>query len=248
MFSFNIKGTALSKDEAHALLELSSETPIALDLAKVVDLRKLNSKKLFQLSVEKQNPSLAQLAYKISTRTTLAKPRIRAARKPVEYVDLPVGKLLLKLTDSTSLWATGAAMILEATSNESEWTVRQIATHFANTLGVSSKSVLFKGFTLINGSWEPLTLKEGAKRSETFHACPTYMALREGAEWLVKNGLVARTEAVSKGSYSESETPQVAAMSRVYHKLTITNKGKDLLDLWSDIEDFITNSFDSRLR
>ena len=64
MITYTLKGKDLTKDEATALVEATSTTPIKIELSSVLNLRKADSAKLFKLSVEKKIPELANLAWK----------------------------------------------------------------------------------------------------------------------------------------------------------------------------------------
>lgn len=248
MFTYTLKGKDLTKDEAVALAQATSTSPIKIELSSLLNLRKADSAKLFRLSVEKKMPELANLAWKISVDNDSIAPVKKEPTSDILTIQKPVDKLLADLHQSTGLWTTGAAMILASASNGSWWTLRQIAVYWANNLDVSSKSILFQGFELVDGVWEPKDLRVGIPRRQTFHVSPVYIALRDALKWLLEKDLIKRTQSVSKGSYEGNVSPQVNAMSRVFYSVQLTERGKQMVELWGDVEEFIQNSFKNRVR
>jgi hypothetical protein len=248
MFTYTLKGNTLTKDEAAALVEASASTPIQIELSSILNLRKVDSAKLFKLSVEKKLPELASLAWKISVNDA---PKAQAKQSaPVEIVTIRKApeKLLEDLHRTNGLWTAGAAMILSSCSNDHWWTLRQVATYWVNNLEVSPRSVLFQGFSVMNGSWEPKELRAGINRRETFHVSPVYICLRDALKWLMENELIERTKKISQGSNLKDASAQVQAMSRVYYACKLTDRGRELVELWGDIDTFIQSAFQSRLR
>jgi hypothetical protein len=248
MFTYTLKGKDLTKDEAVALAEATSNSPIKIELASVLNLRKVDSAKLFKLSIEKKSPELANLAWKISVSDAKEAPIATAKQIEVLSIQRPADQLLESLHKSNGLWAVGAAMILSATSNGSWWTLRQVATYWVNNLEVSPKSILFQGFELVNGAWEPKDFRAGVNRRETFHVSPVYIALRDALQWLIKNDLVERRSNISHGSRDANQTPQVKAMLRPFYSMQLNERGKEMIELWGDADQFIFNSFKTRLR
>jgi len=248
MFTYTLKGKDLTKDEAVALAEATSTSPIKIDLATVLNLRKVDSAKLFKLSVERKSPELANLAWKISVGDAQEAPILTSKKLEVLAVRRPVDQLLDALHGSGGLWAVGAAMILSATSNGSWWTLRQVASYWVNNLEVGPKSVLFQGFELVNGVWEPKDYRAGVSRRETFHVSPVYIALRDALQWLMKNDLVERRSNISRGSRDENQTTQVKAMLRPFYSMQLNERGKEMIEMWGDADQFILNSFKTRLR
>lgn len=249
MFTYTLKGKDLTKDEAVALAEATAAVPIKIELSSVLNLRRVDSAKLFKLSVEKRSPELASLAWKISVEDAQENKEIKKTEKKEEFfVEQPIDKLLEEIHRSNALWAVGTAMTLNCASNGSWWTIRQIASYWVNTLEVSPKSALFQGFELVNSVWEPKDFRSGVSRRETFHVSPVYMALREALNWMLKNNLVERRSNISKGGRSENQTPQVQAMMRPFYSLKLNERGREMMELWGDSEEFILNSFKSRLR
>jgi hypothetical protein len=62
-FKFKIGETALDNNEAKALLSAAGkDTAIVVDIADHVDPTMIDAKKLFSISVETKNPTLASLA------------------------------------------------------------------------------------------------------------------------------------------------------------------------------------------
>ncbi len=248
MFTYTLKGKDLTKDEAVALAEATSASPIKIELASVLNLRKVDSAKLFKLSVEKKSPELANLAWKISVSDALEAPIALTKQLEVMSIQRPVDQLLEDLHRSNGLWAVGTAMILGSASNGSWWTLRQVASYWVNNLEVSPKSVLFQGFELMNGMWEPKDFRTGISRRETFHVSPVYICLRDALQWLMKNDLVERRSNISRGSRDENQTSQVRAMLRPFYSVQLNERGKEMIELWGDAEQFILNSFKTRLR
>jgi hypothetical protein len=248
MITYTLKGKDLTKDEATALVEATSTAPIKIELSSVLNLRKADSAKLFKLSVEKKIPELANLAWKISVseqgnvvEPSPSKPEVVAVQKPID-------KLLDDLHQSNGLWAVGAAMILSATANGEWWTLRQVATYWVNNLDVPVRSVLYQGFELQNGAWEPVELRAGIDRRKTFHVAPVYIALRDALNRLLSNDLVVRTRNVSRGGHGGANNPAISAMSRVFYSVQINDRGKQIMDTWGDAEEFISSAFTKRLR
>jgi hypothetical protein len=248
MFTYTLKGKDLTKDEAVALAEATSSIPIKIDLATVLNLRKVDSAKLFKLSVERKSPELANLAYKISVSDAQDAPIATVKQIEVMAIQRPLDQLLDGLHGSNGLWSVGAAMILSAASNGSWWTLRQVASYWVNNLEVSPKSVLFQGFELMNGVWEPRDYRTGVSRRETFHVSPVYIALRDALQWLMKNDLVERRSNISRGSRDENQTAQVKAMLRPFYSMQLNKRGKEMIEMWGDADQFILNSFKTRLR
>jgi len=248
MFTYTLKGNALTKDEAVALVEASSTTPIKIELSSVLNLRKVDSAKLFKLSVEKKSPELASLAWKISVNDAPKATKLTKSGAEVVTVRKAPDKLLEDLHRVNGLWGAGAAMILSSCSNGQWWTLRQVATYWANNLEVNPRSVLYQGFEIMNGSWEPKELRSGVDRRDTFHVAPMYICLRDALGWLMQNDLVERTKNVSRGSSNANASASVQAMSRVFYAVKLTERGQELIELWGDSDQFIKNAFESRLR
>lgn len=251
MFTYTLKGNTLTSDEAAALVEASSTTPIEIELSSLLNMRKVNSTKLFELSVQKKLPELAKLAWKISVSET-AKPVAPLQKPAVAVVSMQKSPdlLLSQLHESSGMWAVGAAMIIDAANDGSWWTIRQVATHWANLLheDVPYDSIIFKGFELVAGKWSPKELRVGVNRRETFHVSPTYIGLRDALKWLETNGLVDKAKHISQGSNDENSTPNIQAMSRVYYAFRLTEKGREMAKMWGDSTTFVINAFQSRLR
>jgi len=249
MFTYTLKGNALTKDEAAALVQASSSSPIEIELSSVLNLRKVDSAKLFKLSVEKKLPELARLAWKISVNDAPSTKK-KKTETGAEIVSLQkaTDKVLEELHKVTGLWGVSAAMILSCCSNGEWWTLRQVATYWANNLDLNSRSVMYQGFDLMNGTWEPREFRAGVDRRTTFHVSPVYIGLRDALSWLMAQGLVERTKKVSKGSNSPTSKAAVQAMSRMYYAVKLTERGRELIELWGDADEFIKNGLVSRLR
>jgi len=248
MFTYTLKGNALTKDEAAALVEASSTTPVEIELSSVLNLRKVDSAKLFKLSIEKKLPELASLAWKISVNDAPKTPKITKSGVEVITVSKAPEKLLEELHKVNGLWGAGAAMILASCSNEEWWTLRKVATHWVNNLEINPRSVLYQGFEIRNGTWEPKELRSGVDRRQTFHVAPVYICLRDALNWLMENRLVDRTKNVSRGSTNPSASVSTQSMSRIYYAVKLTDRGREMVDMWGDINTFVEKAFESRLR
>lgn len=248
MFTYTLKGNALTKDEAAALVEASSSTPVEIELSSVLNLRKVDSSKLFKLSVEKKSPELASLAWKISVNEAPNSPKLTKSGVEVVTVRKAPDKLLEDLHKVNGLWGAGAAMILSSCSNGEWWTLRQVATYWVNNIEVNPRSVVYQGFEIINGAWTPKELRSGVDRRDTFHVAPMYICLRDALNWLMENGLVDRTKNVSRGSTNPNASASTQAMSRIYYAVRLTDRGQELMEMWGDVDQFIKNAFECRLR
>jgi hypothetical protein len=145
----------------------------------------------------------------------------------------------------------GAAMILDYFSEFNDWnTLRKIAIFYVNDIDASNNkvphdSILYKGFTWSEelGNFDPVVLRAGVDRKDTFHVSPMYLSLREGMNWCMKNGLV---EQKSQMSYGSLDGASGNTMQRVYYNLRLTKRGQDVSLLWADSNEYILNFFASR--
>lgn len=264
-FQFLLGNTPIKQTEAAALLAATGEYgqgPIEIELTKIFDLRKLDSKRLFELSVKEQNQDLASLAWKISIQNS-AEGQIKFSKKRTAPVtrngahtktlkeDAAVEELIEKLNSHSSYWSAGAALLLRSCSND--WvTLREAATDYVNTLwrntSVQETCVAFKGFDRNSsiGAWEPVDNGVAVDRKKTFHVSPVYIGLREGLIWCRNHGLVDQERGISIGSFRDDVHAKAEHMQRVYYKICATPKGRDLVDSWGDIDDYIDRVFASR--
>jgi len=250
-FQFLLNGTPLDAGEAATLIKTvkNSRTAPTIELSKVFDTSKLDSKALFEMAVDKGSQELASLAWKIS----VGKPakKMKAGRPAAQKTVWEGPEALIEeLHKSRSYWAVGAAMILDYFSEINDWsTLRKIAIFYINDIDASDKvphdSVLYKGFTWSEelDMYDPLALRTGIDRKNTFYVSPMYLSLREGMNWCMKNGLVEQKSQVSYGSLDGTSGP---TMQRVYYNLRLTKRGQDVSQLWADSNEYILNFFTAR--
>lgn len=251
-FQFLLNGTPLEQGEAATLIKTvrnSRSTP-TIELSEVFDISKLDSKALFEIAVTMGSQELASLAWKIS----VGKPakKMKAGRPATQKTVWEGPEALIEeLHKSQSYWAVGAAMILNYFSEFNDWnTLRKIAIFYVNDIDalnnkVPHDSILYKGFTWSEelGMFDPVVLRAGVDRKDTFHVSPMYLSLREGMNWCMKNGLV---EQKSQMSYGSLDGASGNTMQRVYYNLRLTKRGQDVSLLWADSNEYILNFFASR--
>jgi hypothetical protein len=251
-FQFLLNGTPLEQSEAATLIKTvkNSRSAPTIELSEVFDRSKLDSKSLFELAVDKGSQELASLAWKISVGKS-TKPVKRSGRVVPQTTWEGPEAMIEALHKSASYWAVGAAMILHYFSEDNEWsTLRKIATYYVNDIDMSDNkvphdSVLYKGFQFSDEKeeFEPVVLRQGIDRKLTFHVSPMYLSLREGLNWCSKNGLVEQKSQVSYGSLDGSAGTE---MQRVYYSIRLTQRGQDVIELWADAYNYITNFFAAR--
>lgn len=255
-FQFLLQGTPIEKEEAAALFKAtrsSKDDCYPIDLEKVIDMKVIDSKKLFELAVEKKIPDLASLAFKVSLASngSNSAPRRRSANRnarrmskvrssaPEEIIDL--------LNRTSSYWATGAASILLETSSTEWCTLREIAVSIVNTLDKQARiprnSVLFRGFIQTENGWEPQDISDGVQRKDTYPVSPVYIGLREGLIWCVKNNLV---EQKSLMSVSPTQEGNKGTMSRIFYKIKATESANEVVALWADLPNYIESFYRAR--
>ena len=129
-FQFLLGNTPIKQAEAAALLAATGDYgqgPIQIELTDIFDLRKLDSQRLFELSVKEQNQELASLAWKISIqksadgKNVLSKKRSTSgtrngAHSKMVKEDATIWELIEKLNSHSSYWSAGAALLLEGKS------------------------------------------------------------------------------------------------------------------------------------
>jgi hypothetical protein len=251
-FQFLLNGTPLDAGEAATLIKTvkNSRTAPTIELSEVFDISKLDSKALFEMAVDKGSQELASLAWKISVGKPAKKMKVG---RPVVQKTVWEGPeaLIEELHKSQSYWAVGAAMILDYFSEINDWsTLRKIAIFYVNDIDASDNkvphdSVMYKGFTWSEelDMYDPLVLRAGIDRRDTFHVSPMYLSLREGMNWCMKNGLVEQKSQVSYGSLDGAKGN---TMQRVYYNLRLTKRGQDVSQLWADSNEYILNFFTAR--
>lgn len=265
-FQFLLGNTPIKQTEAAALLAATGEYgegPISIELTDIFDLRKIDSKRLFELSVQKQDQELASLAWKISIQkaadgknlfqgTKLAKTTRNGAHLKVLGEDVTADELIEKLNAHNSYWSAGAALILLHSSGGNWVTMKEIATDYVNRLwrntGIRETCVAFRGFSRNSktGGWEPVDLSADVDRKNTFHVSPVYIGLREGLIWCRNHGLVEQQRGVSVGSTRNDVSPRADHMQRVFYKFRASDKGQAMVGAWGDIDDYIDRIFATR--
>jgi len=260
-FQFCLMGTPVELNEAAALMTATRGTnkkPLDIELSNLLDFNTVDSKKLFELAVESNNQELASLAWKVSVNQKQHRPQLQQVQnvlpKKVKQVvvatsNTSVDDLIDKMVQSTAYPFVGAAMLLKA-ANDKEWvTLRETALYFANSMWaaptISRKSRFFRGLTWENGKLTTLDLSAGVPRRETFHVSPLYISLREGLIFCTKEGLVEQRRLLSTGcTDKEKIVPNsIAQMKRMYYKVRLTAKGRELCSQWGDIEYYIAQQF-----
>lgn len=265
-FQFLLGSTPIKQTEAAALLAATGEYgdgPISIELTDIFDLRKIDSKRLFELSVQKQDQELASLAWKISIQKAsdgkgsfqnkkITKATRNGAHMKVLRDDATPEELIEKLNSHNSYWSAGAALLLLRSSGGDWVTMKEIATDYVNLLwrntGIRETCVAFRGFARNHktGGWEPVDLSSDVDRKKTFHVSPVYIGLREGLIWCRNHGLVEQQRGVSVGSAREGVSPQADHMQRMFYKCRASERGQAMVEAWGDIEDYIDRIFATR--
>ncbi len=256
-FQFLLESTPIKQTEAAALLAATGDYgdgPIAIELSKLFDLRKLDSKKLFELSVQKENPELASLAWKISVqkpnKTISRVSTTGRAGAHLKMVESPTKENLIERLNSYSgYWSAGAALIL-AKSSKGEWaTLKEIATEYVNNLWQETEApescVAFRGFERDNRKdyWVPVDTKAGVERKLSFHVSPVYIGLREGLLWCRNHDLIEQQRGISVGSSKPNVQAKAEHMQRVFYQVRATEKGCEMIRAWGDVDDYIDRIF-----
>lgn len=258
-FQFQLNGTPIAQDEAIALLSaVSGEKEVKLDLASLIDLRRINSKSLFEMAVQNEQPELANLAWKISVAKTFKREPKEKKGSSIEGIlkqpkeVLSVEQVIEKLNQTQAYWAAGAALLLSSIGTEGTTTLRQIAIDFADWCYskdlVPDTSVLFRGFELRRGRMEPVDFVSGVDRRKTFHVAPLYIGLREGLLFCQHNQLVEVKNSVSTNNPNAGGSGKASHLSRVFYKVKGTEKGVKVQQLWADAEDYVVQFFRNRLQ
>lgn len=265
-FQFLLGSTPIKQTEAAALLAATGEYgegPISIELTDIFDFRKIDSKRLFELSVQKQDQDLASLAWKISIQKAVdgkavlkskgaPKTTRNGAHMKVLKESATPEELIEKLNSHNSYWSAGAALLLMQSSVGDWVTMREVATDYVNKLwrntGVRETCVAFKGFTRNSGTgaWEPVDNAAGIDRKNTFHVSPVYIGLREGLIWCRNHGLVEQEKGISVGSLRDNAAAKAEHMQRMFYKVRATRLGHTVVESWGDIEDYIDRVFASR--
>lgn len=261
-FSFVIGKTALDNNEAKALLSAAGRNAaIVVDIADHIDPAMIDAKKLFSISVETKNPTLASLAARfaiegVETPKKRSYKRTEANRlsriEPTVTINSPE-EAIESLCKMGSLKALGAAMILDGVSQGNSRTLRQIATSCVNSMAyrgtVSPDSQCFMGFCK-DGEGHYRTLNQGPNipRSAAYHASPVYTAVRDGAQLLKEWGLIELKELIEFGSQDKELDQNSRQLRRVVYAVSPTEMGQRVAREWGDITDFISHRWSARIR
>ena len=80
-FHFRFNGTPLQHEEARALLQATKKDEkksLTIDLEKIIDMKVLDSRKLFDIALKEKTPHLAHVAFQLgATTSTPARKRRR---------------------------------------------------------------------------------------------------------------------------------------------------------------------------
>jgi hypothetical protein len=250
---FEIAGVQLKESEAKTLLSIGNTMPtLTVDLLDHVDVKLLDSGKLFNLSIEKKHPELAAIAAKLAITGPIKAPKRKVKRNSLSELEvkkISLDEALDSLCTSTSLRNVGAAMILQSLANTNKATIRQIAVDQVNSLwdqDVSTKSELFLGFHRAQGRFAPFVSK-AKKGLITYHSSPLYSALRDGTAWLKQAGFLEVTEGTEFGSVDKKLNGVERHLQRKVYTLSLSESGEVLADTWADISDFTVNFWNNRL-
>jgi len=261
-FKFKIGETSLDNSEARALLSAAGrDSAIVVDIAEHIDPTMIDAKKLFSISVETKNPTLASLAARFAIegvetpkkRTYTRTDANRISRIEVKETFSQPAQAIDALCQMKSLKAIGAAMILDGISDGNSRTLRQIATSSVNGMAyrgsVSPDSQCFMGFVKdADGHYRTLNQGPGIPRSACYHASPMYNAVRDGAALLKELGLIEMSEHIEFGSKDKDLDENSRQLRRTVYAVTPTAMGQKVAHEWGDISDFISHQWSSRIR
>lgn len=263
-FQFRLLGTPVEPNEAAALLTATkgaNRKPFDIELSSLLDFKTVDSKKLFDLAVENNNQDLASLAWKVSVNQKQSQPQFQhhvetpKKLKPVvvSQNDTSVDDLIDKMLRSTAYPFVGGAMLLKAASDKEWVTLRETALTLATTMWerfeVPPGSKFFRGLALQDGKFTTLDLSAGVPRRLTFHVSPLYISLREGLLFCLREGLVEQRRMLSTGCKDKEKvvSTSIAQMQRMYYKVRLTAKGKQLCSRWGDIDAYIERQFKAQM-
>lgn len=253
---FNLNGITLKQSEAETILSTSEAPIIDVDISKYLSKGSFSTKKLFDLSIEKERPELAALAAKLAIQSPKPhQPKRKEFQKGIRKLhevtasDSSAIECLDYLLTNQKLSSIGAAMILETVGNGTPITLKNIAIIQVNRAwnkGVSEESSIFKGFQDNGESLLPIVAK-AQKGLVTYHGSPIYNSLRDGLKYLVKNGMALAIAKTSWGSSDKELTGSQTLLRRTVYEVSLTDKGKELVKLWGDIPKFVLSYWENRL-
>lgn len=256
---FFLKDTPIEAAEAVRLLQVTSgaiKKPIRIELTRLIGAKNLNYKKLIDLAIQNNNRELIEVAWKlVSSSDTDSKSFDKtnnsgiayeggpAYQKAVEQPHTP-DNLIATLIGYTGSWAGGAALLMRSTVDE--WkSIKQIATEYINEREFKPNSKMLSGFDY-DETEDVYRPRAGntSKDKNSFHASRIYMSLREGLMWCKIHGLVEQKEEISYGSNNSETTKEASHMQRVFFKIQTTEKGREVIEQWGDIQKFIDRIYD----
>jgi len=258
---FKLGDTALDNAEASALFSVTESTPsIVIDILDHIKPSKINAEKLFSLSVQKKNPTLAKLAAKFAIEGIEPVKRRRSGEeiqrisdiRPVKEISDP-SEAISELISLDSLKSIGAAMILSSLKHKDKKTLREIAVSTINELAylgtISADSDCFRGFIKdADGSYRPIAKAPGISRSECYHASPVYTALRDGLALLAEWGLVVTDKTTEYGAKDRDNTANVELLRRTVYLIELSESGLAVANHWGDLTSYISMRWSQRVR
>jgi len=255
--SFQLFGVNLKESEASSLLNANdSSNELTVCLEDHLDTNLLDAKKLFNLSIETQQPALAALAAKLAIKAPgvtikRSRKRPRASLENQQVSKLTAEEGIEKFATNKTLSSVGAVMVLLslASVEENSITLRAVASDQVNWLfdnGVDRRSSVFNGFKRMNGFFHPLVAKP-EKGLVTYHSSPIYNALREGSSQLVKAGFVTATAETQFGSEEKNLSGTQKMLRRKVYRFELTESGKEMINLWRDAEEFVLGYWNQRI-
>ena len=258
--SFKLGDAFLDTAEANALFSATeTKASITINILDHINLRDVDAKKLFSLSVEKKNPTLASLAAKCAIEgLTPGKKRRTAPMNRI--VDIAPSKsfsdpdeAVAAINQIDHIKGLGAAMLLVSLRDGHKKTLRQVAVEAVNYLAyrgeVSADSDCFRGFIKSeNGSYRPISKAPGVGRNEVYHASPMYIALRDGLALLASWGMVRMEKTVEFGSKDSEPNGNSDLLRRTVYAVELTPAGLTVANQWGDISYFVTTRWSQRVR
>ena len=265
-FQFTLQDQPITEKEAAALVAVTStaEIPsIKIELTKLVKLQKLDTKKLFNLAIDRKDESLAQLAWKLSIlpqpKVKTASPKCYVVPRRISDSDLTASNVIATVCGTKSNWAAGVAIILSAVyqmeKGEEELTIKNISEMFVNQMwfdyGFPPESSIFKGFKYENPTRDTdaeiiaVVSKEDAGSTGTYNEGPVYASVRAGLLWAKAHQLVEVKEAISHGSSKKNTSGIGEYTQRKYYQIFPTRFGRDVIELWGDCMAKAVNYFEA---
>jgi len=252
--TFKIGQTQLNNSEVKALLNASGESSnLEVDISEYVSPKLFDASRLFKMSVEAKDPTLASLAARFAFEgVSQPKTAKRKWKKGEGICGLPLeggiqtSEVIERLIKDQSLKAVGAAMILDGLEAYDNRTIRQLAVHSVNQLALRSDTnmnmLCFKGFKKDHeGFLRPVIggLEGVSERSECYHASPCYTSMRGGTALLKQWGVVEVHKTTEFGSNEKELDGNSKKLRRLVYRVTLTELGKDVVATWADTLDFV---------